>query len=148
MIPLHGVVTMILTWHAVYSDRMGNVRGRPCRDCGVPLLHCGCTDIGDRGPWATPHLVLPAGFYDDPGLSAALARFEFGPVFRRVRVEQGWSQHVLGALLGFDQATIANIENGKQSLTDAATVIRCANLLAIPAGKFGLRHGLSRGPVR
>ncbi len=121
---------------------MGNVGGWPCRDCGAQL-RCGCTGVGDRGQWAAPHLVLPGGFYDDPGLSAALARLEFGPVFRRVRVEQGWSQHVLGALLGLDQATVSKIENGQRSLTDAAAVIRCANLLAIPAGKLGFRYGVT-----
>ncbi len=90
--------------------------------------------------------MLPVGFYDDPGLSAALARLEFGPVFRRVRAEQRWSQHVLGALLGLDQAAISKIENGQRSLTDAAAVIRCANVLAIPAGKLGLRYGVTVGP--
>ncbi len=90
--------------------------------------------------------MLPAGFYDDPGLSTALARLEFGPVFRRVRAEQGWSQHVLGALLGLDQAAVCKIENSQRSLTDAAAVIRCANVLAIPAGRLGFRHGVMVGP--
>lgn len=89
--------------------------------------------------------MLPVGFYDEPRLSAALARLELGPVFRRVRAEQGWSQHVLGALLNMDQATISKIENGKRSLTDAAAVIRCANVLAIPAGRLGFRHGVTVG---
>lgn len=64
-------------------------------------------------------------------------------MFRRVRAEQGWSQHVLGALLGLDQAAVCKIENGQRSLTDAAAVIRCANMLAIPAGRLGLRHGVT-----
>ncbi|MBV9142635.1 MAG: helix-turn-helix transcriptional regulator [Pseudonocardiales bacterium] len=89
--------------------------------------------------------ALPAVFYDDPELSAALARLDFGPVFRRVCAEKHWSQTVLGGLLGLDQAAISKIENGKRKLTEAAIVIRVANVLGIPASKLGLRHGVTVG---
>ncbi|MBV9012818.1 MAG: helix-turn-helix transcriptional regulator, partial [Pseudonocardiales bacterium] len=75
-------------------------------------------------------------------------RLDFGLVFRRVRVETRWSQHRLGVLLDVDQATICRIENGRRSLTDAATVIRVANVLGIPAGKLGFRCGVSVGAGR
>jgi transcriptional regulator with XRE-family HTH domain len=115
---------------------MAHLGDRSCPDCGIqPRRNHDCTGVSD--------LALPANFYDDPGLSAALARGDFGPVLRRVRGETCWSQHVLGALLGLDQATISKIENGKRSLTDAATVIKCANVLRIPAGKLGFRYGVT-----
>ena len=118
-----------------------------CPGCGaVRCCDHGVTGGGDPGRRAGRELVLPAGFYDDPRLSAALARLEFGPVFRRVRAERGWSQHTLGVLLDLDQAAVCKIENGQRSLTDAAAVIRCANVLAIPAGRLGFRHGVTVGP--
>lgn len=121
---------------------MAHLGNRPCPNCGAQPHRNHVCDLCQR---AAPRLVLPTDFYDDPGLSAALARLDFGPVFRRVRVETRWSQHVLGALLGLDQAAISKIENGKRSLTDVATVIRVANVLAIPAAKFGFRYGVTVG---
>jgi transcriptional regulator with XRE-family HTH domain len=109
---------------------------RPCPDRGAQPRRY-------RDFAGTRKAAVPASFYDDPGLSAALARLDFGPVFRRVRVETRWSQHGLGALLDLDQSTISKIENGKRSLTDAASVIRVANVLGIPAGKLGFRHGVT-----
>ncbi|MBV9142020.1 MAG: helix-turn-helix transcriptional regulator [Pseudonocardiales bacterium] len=87
--------------------------------------------------------ALPAAFYDDPQLTAALARLDFGPVFRRVSAEKHWSQTVLGGLLGLDQAAISKIENGRRRLTEATIIIRVANVLGIPAGKLGFRHGVT-----
>ncbi|MBV9013558.1 MAG: helix-turn-helix transcriptional regulator [Pseudonocardiales bacterium] len=111
---------------------------RPCPDRGTQP-HRSRNGTGGR------EVVLPAGFYDDPRLSAALARLDFGPIFRRVRVETRCSQHVLGALLGLDQATMSKIENGQRSLTDTAAVVRVANVLGIPAGKLGFRYGVTVG---
>jgi transcriptional regulator with XRE-family HTH domain len=90
-------------------------------------------------------VVVDPVLWDEPGLSAALARVEFGPVFRRVRAEQGWSLSRLAGLLDLDQGTLSKIERGERSLNDVAAVIRCANLLAIPAGKLGFAHGVTVG---
>jgi len=124
-----------------YNDRMTIQEATSrCPDCARPRRHHDSTPVRD--------VVLPAEFYDDPALSAALAQLEFGPVFRRVRVETRWSQHRLGVLLDLDQATVCRIENGRRSLTDAATVIRVANVLGIPAGKLGFRYGVTVGTGR
>jgi hypothetical protein len=47
--------------------------------------------------------------WDEPALSVALGRLDFGPVFLRVRAEKGWSQHWLGELLDIDQSTLSKI---------------------------------------
>jgi transcriptional regulator with XRE-family HTH domain len=141
----HGAVTMVRCPRAATVIGWQIWGGRPCPDRGAQPRR-DSTGAGGPGQRAAPHLGLPAEFYEDPGLSAALARLEFGPVFRRVHAEQRWSQHMLGALLGLDQAAISRIENGQRSLTDAAAVIRCANVLGIPAGKLGFRYGVTLGP--
>jgi transcriptional regulator with XRE-family HTH domain len=121
-----------------YSDRMVQWGDRPCPDCGAARHH----DVsGVCGP------ALPAAFYDDPRLTAALARLDFGPVFRRVSAEKHWSQTALGGLLGLDQAAISKIENGRRRLTEATIIIRVANVLGIPAGKLGFRHGVTVEPT-
>ena len=88
-----------------------------------------------------PRIVLPEAFYDQPGLEAALARFDFGPVFRAVRAAQGWSQQALAEFLGWEQRRISAIETGKRPLLDLRIVVKVANKLAIPAGKLGFTHG-------
>ncbi|MGH3865158.1 MAG: helix-turn-helix domain-containing protein [Pseudonocardiaceae bacterium] len=117
-----------------------------CPRCGAGLRRSRA-EAGECDPCrrAAPALTLDPALWDEPALSAALARLDFGPVFLRVRAETGWSQHRLGEVLGIDQSTLSKIEKGKRSLTDAATVIRCANALAIPAGKLGLRCGVMVG---
>jgi transcriptional regulator with XRE-family HTH domain len=117
-----------------------------CPSCGAGLRRTRAeVEQCDPCQRAASALVLDPALWDEPALSAALARLDFGPVFLRVRAETGWSQHRLAELLTMDQSTLSKIENGKRSLTDAATVIRCANVLAIPAGKLGLCHGVMVG---
>ncbi len=130
-----------------YSDRMANLGDRLCPTCGAHLRRTR-DDAGECDPCrrAAPALTLDPALWDEPGLSAALAHLDFGPVFLRVRAEKSWSQHRLAELFDMDQSTLSKIENGKRSLTDAATVIRCANVLAIPAGKLGFRYGVMVGP--
>ncbi|MGB6165397.1 MAG: helix-turn-helix domain-containing protein [Pseudonocardiaceae bacterium] len=125
---------------------MSAVGDRCCPTCGAELRRSR-EDAGECDPCqrAAPALVLDPALWNEPALSAALARLDFGPVFLRVRAEKDWSQHRLGEVLGIDQSTLSKIEKGKRSLTDAATVIRCANALAIPAGKLGLCHGVMVG---
>jgi transcriptional regulator with XRE-family HTH domain len=89
--------------------------------------------------------VLPAAFYDQPPLEAALAEFEFGPVFRAVRAAQRWSQQVLAEFLDWEQRRISAVETGKRPLLDVREVVRVANKLGIPAGKLGFAHGVTVG---
>ncbi|MGH3885266.1 MAG: helix-turn-helix domain-containing protein, partial [Pseudonocardiaceae bacterium] len=89
--------------------------------------------------------VLPENFYDQPRLAAALAGFDFGAVFRAIRVAQRWSQQTLAEFLDMEQGRISDNENGKRRLLDLRTVVRVANKLAIPAGKLGFAHGTTVG---
>ncbi|MGH3922091.1 MAG: helix-turn-helix domain-containing protein, partial [Pseudonocardiaceae bacterium] len=84
---------------------------------------------------------LPETFYDQPPLTAALAGFDFGAMFRAIRAAQHWSQHTLAEYLGLEQARISDIENGKRHLLDLRVIVPVANQLAIPAGKLGFAHG-------
>jgi len=92
-----------------------------------------------------PRIVLPEGFYDQPELEAALAGFDFGPVFRAVRAVRGWGQETLAEFLGLEQGRISRIETGKRPLLELGVVVRVANKLAIPAGKLGFTHGVTVG---
>ena len=89
--------------------------------------------------------MLPENFYDQPRLAAALAGFDFGTVFRRIRTAQHWSQQTLAEFLDLEQARISDIENGKRHLLDLRVVVRVTNQLAIPAGKLGFAHGTTVG---
>lgn len=84
-----------------HGDRMSTSGGRArCPDCGAQLRRG--REVGQRcDPCQRSgrRIVLVEGFYDQPGLEAALAGFEFGPVFRAVRAVQHWSQQTLGEFL-------------------------------------------------
>lgn len=86
---------------------------------------------------------MPEGFYDRPGLRAALAGCEFGPVFRAVRAQTGWSQQSLGEFLDLTQGRVSDIETGKKALLDLRVVVPLANKLRIPAGMLGFTHGVT-----
>ncbi|MGH3975969.1 MAG: helix-turn-helix domain-containing protein, partial [Pseudonocardiaceae bacterium] len=85
--------------------------------------------------------MLPEAFYDQPRLTAALAGFDFGAVFRATRAAQRWSQQTLAEFLDLGQGRISDIENGKRHLLDLRVVVRVVNQLAIPAGKLGFAYG-------
>ncbi len=68
---------------------------------------------------------------------AALADYDFGFVFRRVRAVTGWSQQALGELVGLDQTRISEIERGVRRLRDVALVARVATGLRIPPVLLG-----------
>jgi transcriptional regulator with XRE-family HTH domain len=130
-----------------YSDHMTNLGARPrCPDCGAQLRRgraagqrCDpCQRQGLR-------ILLPEGYYDQPPLTAALAGFDFGTVFRRIRTTQRWSQQILAEFLGLEQGRISDIENGKRHLIDLRVVVQVANQLAIPAGKLGFARGTTVG---
>ncbi len=75
----------------------------------------------------------------------ALADFDFGTVFRRVRAATDWSQEALAELLGWEQRRISAIETGKRALLNLRDVVLVANSLAIPASKLGFTHGVTVG---
>jgi transcriptional regulator with XRE-family HTH domain len=84
-----------------------------------------------------PRRELPAGFYFQDSIVAALAAYDFGPVFRRVRAITSWSQQTLGELVGLDQTRISEIERGGRRLRDVALVARVATGLWIPPVLLG-----------
>ncbi|MDQ3762496.1 MAG: helix-turn-helix domain-containing protein [Actinomycetota bacterium] len=117
-----------------------------CPDCGAQLRRGrGAGQRCDPCQRTGPRIILPEAFYDQPPLQAALAGFDFGVVFRRIRATQQWSQQTLAEFLGMEQARISDIENGKRHLLDLRVVVRVANQLAIPAGKLGFAHGTTVG---
>jgi transcriptional regulator with XRE-family HTH domain len=89
-----------------------------------------------------PRHELPPGFYFQDSMVAALAAYDFGFVFRRVRAHTGWSQQTLGQLVGLDQTRISEIERGKRRLRDVALVARVVTGLRIPPVLLGFGdHG-------
>lgn len=53
---------------------------------------------------------VPDGFYDTPGMRNALAAYDFGPVFRAVRLQAALSQEELGFLVGLNQSRVSAVE--------------------------------------
>ncbi|MGH3692900.1 MAG: helix-turn-helix domain-containing protein [Pseudonocardiaceae bacterium] len=104
--------------------RGGGSRGQawcdPCRRAGLD-----------------PRRDLPAGFYSQDVIVAALADYDWGTVFRRVRMATQWSQQSLGELLGLDQPRISLIERGGRRLRDVALVAQVATALCIPPTLLG-----------
>ncbi len=104
--------------------RRGRSRGQawcdPCRRAGLD-----------------PRRDLPAGFYSQDVIVTALAGYDLGTVFRRVRMATGWSQQSLGELLGLDQPRISLIERGVRRLRDVALVAQVATALCIPPTLLG-----------
>ncbi|MGH4008637.1 MAG: helix-turn-helix domain-containing protein [Pseudonocardiaceae bacterium] len=91
-----------------------------------------------------PRRELPAGFYFQDPIVTALAAYDFGLVFRRVRMVTGWSQQTLGELVGLDQTRVSEIERGLRRLRDVALVARVATRLRIPPVLLGFGdHGTS-----
>ncbi len=84
-----------------------------------------------------PRQELPPGFYFQDAIAAALAGYDFGVVFRRVRAVTGWSQQTLASLVGLDQARISAIERGVARLRDVALVAQVATALCIPPVLLG-----------
>ncbi|MGH3701220.1 MAG: helix-turn-helix domain-containing protein, partial [Pseudonocardiaceae bacterium] len=96
---------------------------------------------------------LSAGFYFEDPVATAVSRYDFGTVFRRVRMHTGWSQQTLGDVVGLDQTRISAIERGVRHLRDVALVAQVATGLWIPAvllgfGDPGTTLGQARGNDR
>ncbi|MGH3898552.1 MAG: helix-turn-helix domain-containing protein [Pseudonocardiaceae bacterium] len=108
-----------------------------CARCGAALRRRGapqgqpwCDPCRRAGP--DPRRELPAGFYCQDSIAAALIRYDFGTVFRRIRMTTGWSQQTLAEVVGLDQARISAIERGVRRLRDVALVAQVATALWIP----------------
>ncbi|MGH3935754.1 MAG: helix-turn-helix domain-containing protein [Pseudonocardiaceae bacterium] len=94
-----------------------------------------CDPCRQAGP--DPRRELPPGFYFQDAIVAALANYDFGVVFRRVRAHTGWSQQTLANLVGLDQTRISAIERGVGRLRDVALVAQVATRLWIPSVLLG-----------
>ncbi len=120
---------------------MTNTRRDRCTRCDAEL-RCDrrrsaalCDPCRRAGP--DPRRDLPAGFYFQDPILAALADYDFGVVFRRVRAATGWSQQTLATLVGLDQPRISAIERNVGRLRDVALVAQVAQGLWIPPVLLG-----------
>jgi transcriptional regulator with XRE-family HTH domain len=122
-----------------------------CARCGAQPSSVWCDPCRRAGP--DPRRELPAGFYFQDSVAAAVIDYDFGAVFRRVRAHTGWSQQALADLVGLDQTRISAIERGVRRLRDVALVAQVATALGIPPvllgfGKPGTTVGQARGDGR
>lgn len=112
-----------------------------CARCGARLRRVrargqACCDPCRRaGP--DPHRELPAGFYRQDPIVAALAGYDFGAVFRAVRRHTGWTQQTLAGLVGLEQTRISAIERDVRGLRDVGLVAQVAAALWIPPALLG-----------
>lgn len=115
---------------------------------GGPWGQALCDLCRRAGP--DPRRELPAGFYCQDVIVAALAHYDFGTVFRRVRAATGWSQQTLGELVGLDQHRISAIERNVRRLRYVALVAQVATGLCIPPALlgFGITVGEAGGDGR
>lgn len=129
---------------------MGTSEQSCCTRCGAALRRRG----GPQGQrWCDPCRRagpdLPAGFYSQDALIAALGDYDFGTVFRRVRKATGWSQQTLGDLIGLDQHRISTIERSLRRLSNVALVAHVATKLCIPPTLLGFGDpGTTVSPAR
>jgi transcriptional regulator with XRE-family HTH domain len=86
---------------------------------------------------------VPKGFYERPLLRDALARHDFAPVFRALRVEFNLSQQDLADLTGLSQPWVSKIERNVKTLEKLDPVKRVANALSIPPSLLGFGTGTS-----
>lgn len=68
---------------------------------------------------------------------APLADYDFGPVFRELRAQTGWSQQTLGGVIELTQAHISAIERGAARLTHVRLVAGVAQGLHLPGHLLG-----------
>lgn len=92
-----------------------------------------CQKAASRRLSASP--TVPAAFWDDPDLKAALADWHIGRVIRAYRLHplhhQSIPQAVVAAWFDLTQAQLSRIENGP-AVTDLARLIPMARALDIP----------------
>jgi hypothetical protein len=82
-------------------------------------------------------LALPPEFYDDPGIQAICAGYDFGALFVRVRQAAQWTQTQLDEVIGLGQARISAIERGVHRLRDIALVAQATRPLGVPPVLLG-----------
>lgn len=114
--------------------------GHRCRSCRAWLRRGRTSALCDpcsgaaRGHLRCP---VPDGFYETAVLRRALAGYDFGVVFRAVRVTASLSQEDLGLLVGLSQSRVSDVERGVHRLRDVAVVARVARALGIPSPMLG-----------
>jgi transcriptional regulator with XRE-family HTH domain len=89
---------------------------------------------------------VPADFFDTPPLRSALASYDFGSVFRAVRLQAKLTQEELGLIVGLHQPRVSAIERGAHKIRDVALVARIASTLGVPAPLLGF-HSSPVGSV-
>ncbi|MGH3815998.1 MAG: hypothetical protein ACRDUV_26715, partial [Pseudonocardiaceae bacterium] len=107
-----------------------------CPRCGAQLrrdqpIGAVCDPCGKAG-----HAPLPPEFFLPEPVQAALATYQFGVFFRRVRGYKDWCQGTLGKILDLTQAQISRIEGGGP-LHDIRIIARMHERLGIPAPLLG-----------
>ncbi len=113
-----------------------------CARCGAMLRRrsgqrgqAWCDPCRRAGP--DPRRDLPAGFYFQDPVAAALGDYDFRTVFRRIRMATSWPQQTLAEVTGLEQSRISAIERGVRPLRDVAVVAQVATRLGIPAILLG-----------
>jgi transcriptional regulator with XRE-family HTH domain len=76
-------------------------------------------------------------------MRAALAAYDFGVVFRQVRLDYGLTQDQLAELFGVDQGRVSRIERG-MPIHHIATIARIARVLGIPPALLGFDETTDR----
>jgi transcriptional regulator with XRE-family HTH domain len=114
-----------------------------CRRCGAWLRRgrAGVLCESCAGQVNVADVLRDAGFYEQEPIRQALARAEFGYLFRAVRRTAQLTQQELGDLLDLDQDRISRIERGHRPLRDITVVARVASQLGIPPRLLGFSAG-------
>lgn len=117
---------------------------RYCRACGTTRLardnataRCASCTTGARGVTGTPEMPpgVPLGFWDHPGMRAALDQWHMGRVIAAYRTHpyhgHPLRQETVAAWAGITQPQLSRIENGPP-ITDLGRLTHWARLLGIP----------------
>jgi transcriptional regulator with XRE-family HTH domain len=92
--------------------------------------------------------IAPAGLWDGPEMSDALARRDMGAVVRLFRKWTGASQTDVGVLVGLPQSHISDVERGRRQVTALEVFERFADGLGIPRRMLGLNDAESEASTR
>lgn len=116
---------------------------RRCIRCGAVLRRANddelCSPCMRVAEIAAP--TLPADFYTQRDVIAALANYDFGGFFRIARAELGLTQEQFGLLVGLAQSRVCKIENGAVRFRDIEAVARLVSVLGTPAELLGFSAG-------